>query len=118
MALHTNHDIGFVKSAVEATPCEPNQVYQASCLLLEALAILQTTSPSLRQTQLHFRDRLIRLKEVQSLTGLCRSSIYKQIQEGVFPRSVKVGARATAWSEKSIREWIRLQMVAVQEQSS
>ena len=51
-------------------------------------------------------DRLLRLPEVQRLTGLKRSAIYEQMQKGTFPRSVKVGPRAASWSEASIQAWI------------
>ena len=51
-------------------------------------------------------DRLLRLPEVQRLTGLRRSAIYEQMQRGIFPRSVKVGPRAATWSEAAIQAWI------------
>ena len=51
-------------------------------------------------------DRLIRLEEVLSCTGLSRSETYRQIQEGTFPRPVKVGKRAVRWRESEVEEWI------------
>lgn len=50
--------------------------------------------------------RLIRLKEVIDSTGLARSTIYKYIDEGTFPRSVSLGDRAVAWVESEVQEWI------------
>lgn len=50
--------------------------------------------------------RLIRLKEVIDCTGLARSTIYKYIDEGIFPKSVSLGDRAVAWVESEIQEWI------------
>ncbi len=50
--------------------------------------------------------RLIRLKEVMSLTGLGRSSIYKFMEESRFPKSVSLGDRAVAWIESEIEDWI------------
>jgi prophage regulatory protein len=50
-------------------------------------------------------DPLLRLPEVQRLTGLKRSAIYAQMQKGTFPRSVNVGPRAASWSEASIQAW-------------
>ena len=49
-------------------------------------------------------ERLLRLPEVISQTGLNRNSIY-QI-EG-FPKPVKIGARATAWVQSEIQLWIK-----------
>ncbi|WP_417884329.1 AlpA family phage regulatory protein [Vibrio rumoiensis] len=50
--------------------------------------------------------QLIRLKEVTALTSLSRSSIYKFISEGRFPKSVSLGDRAVAWIKEEIEEWI------------
>lgn len=52
-------------------------------------------------------DRLLRLPEVQRLTGLGRSAIYQQMKDGHFPRSVKAGPRASTWSEMAVQSWIR-----------
>ena len=50
--------------------------------------------------------RLIRLEEVKRRTGFQKSSIYNRITEGIFPRPVPLGARAVAWVEDEIQEWI------------
>ena len=50
---------------------------------------------------------LIRLKEVIHLTGLTRSSIYKFMKNGCFPKSISLGARAVSWPESDIQEWIK-----------
>jgi prophage regulatory protein len=80
---------------------------KAAYLLREALALLcnESEMDSLVQTRLP-SDRLLRLPEVQRLTGLRRSAIYEQMQRGIFPRSVKAGARATTWSEAAVQAWI------------
>ena len=51
-------------------------------------------------------DRLLRLEEVLSYTGLSRSELYRKIQVGEFPGSVKVGKRAVRWRESEVDEWI------------
>ncbi|EGQ8704893.1 AlpA family transcriptional regulator [Vibrio parahaemolyticus] len=51
--------------------------------------------------------RFLRLKEVMSLTGLGRSTIYKfMADETDFPKSVPLGGRAVAWVESEIEEWM------------
>jgi prophage regulatory protein len=50
--------------------------------------------------------RLLRLNEVKQRTGLSKSSIYNQITDGTFPQPVLIGARAVAWVEDEIEEWI------------
>jgi prophage regulatory protein len=50
--------------------------------------------------------RLIRLPEVQSRTGLSRSSVYLQVTNGQFPQPRKLGDRAVAWVESEVTEWV------------
>lgn len=50
---------------------------------------------------------LIRLAEVKEYTGLGRSSIYKYMNEGNFPKSVSLGERAIAWVDTEIEEWVQ-----------
>lgn len=50
--------------------------------------------------------RLIRLKEVIDSTGLARSTIYKFISEGMFPKPVSLGERCVAWVEGEVHKWI------------
>ncbi|WP_339461117.1 helix-turn-helix transcriptional regulator [Pseudomonas sp. EA_105y_Pfl2_R69] len=50
--------------------------------------------------------RIIRLNEVSDSTGLARSTIYKYIGEGTFPKSVSLGDRCVGWVESEVQEWI------------
>ena len=50
--------------------------------------------------------KLIKLKTVMECTGLARSTVYKFIAEGRFPKPVKLGARMVAWVEAEVQEWI------------
>lgn len=80
---------------------------QAANLLQEALALLRADATE--QLALGTRrapDRLLRLPEVERLTGMRRSTIYEQMQRGVFPRSVKAGQRTAAWPESAVQSWI------------
>ena len=62
------------------------------------------------------QKRLIRLPEVLSRTGFGRTSIYRKMEDGSFPRSVKLGgpledpnafdSRAIAWIEDEVEQWI------------
>lgn len=51
--------------------------------------------------------KIIRLKEVMGLTGLARSTVYKYVKEGQFPKQVCLGARSVGWVESEIQDWIR-----------
>lgn len=50
--------------------------------------------------------KLIKLKAVMECTGLARSTVYKFIAEGRFPKPVKLGVRMVAWVESEINAWI------------
>lgn len=50
--------------------------------------------------------KLIRLKEVMQLTGLSRSSVYKHMQAGSFPKQVSLGERSVAWVESEVLCWV------------
>jgi prophage regulatory protein len=50
--------------------------------------------------------RIIRLKEVIYSTGLARSTLYKYIGEGTFPKSVSLGDRSVGWIDTEVQEWI------------
>ncbi len=62
------------------------------------------------------QKRFIRLPEVLSRTGFGRTSIYRKMEDGSFPRSVKLGGpledpeafdcRAVAWIEDEVEQWI------------
>jgi prophage regulatory protein len=51
-------------------------------------------------------DRIVRIHAVLDRTGLSRSTIYRIIQEGTFPKSVKLDGRARGWRESELNRWI------------
>ena len=62
------------------------------------------------------QKRLIRLPEVLSRTGYGRTTIYRKMEDGDFPKSVKLGgppkdpnafdSRAIAWIEDEVEQWM------------
>ncbi len=50
--------------------------------------------------------RLIRLKEVQHRVGLSRSTIYRWMASGDFPKPVRLSGYIVAWDEQVINDWI------------
>lgn len=50
--------------------------------------------------------RVLRLPEVMKITGVGRSSLYKWISEGSFPRSFLLGSRAVGWFEGDVQIWL------------
>ena len=57
-------------------------------------------------------DRLLRRREVEKITGISRSSIYRLMQEGELPRPVRVGSAAVRWRESHITVWLESRPVA------
>jgi prophage regulatory protein len=49
--------------------------------------------------------RFLRRKEVEALTGLPCSTIYQLMDEGQFPRPIRVTRRIVAWVDTEIDEW-------------
>lgn len=52
-------------------------------------------------------EKLLRLPEVESLTGLKKSSIYAGMKASppTFPHCVRLSVRAVAWRESDIAAW-------------
>ena len=57
-------------------------------------------------------DRLMRRREVEGITGMSRSSIYRLMHDGEFPRPVKVGPAAVRWRASDITVWLESRPVA------
>lgn len=51
--------------------------------------------------------RLIRRAEVEHQTGLSRSSIYRLISSGDFPRPVPISPGGKRWDESEVQSWIQ-----------
>ncbi len=52
------------------------------------------------------RPSILRRKQVESRTGLSRSTIYLHMQNGTFPKPINLGARAVGWLENEIEAWL------------
>ena len=57
-------------------------------------------------------DRLMRRREVEKILGISRSSIYRLMQEGKFPRPVRIGPAAVRWKASDIATWLESRPVA------
>ena len=73
----------------------------------------------MEKTKIHTskpKTSLIRLNEVLSRTGYGRTSIYRKMDEGTFPKCLKLGSpikdptqfdcRAIAWIEDEVDQWV------------
>ena len=54
------------------------------------------------------RDRLVRLPEVEGMTGGKKSTIYQMIADGRFPKPLRLaGRRMVAWPETAVLQWVQ-----------
>ena len=60
-------------------------------------------------------DRLLRRRQVEEITGMSRSSIYRLMQDGEFPRPVRIGPSAVRWRASDITAWVESRPVATSE---
>jgi len=51
--------------------------------------------------------KILRLRQVITLTGFSRSTLYRYIQNQQFPPQVRLGPRIVGWPEDEVNDWIR-----------
>ncbi|TOL33631.1 transcriptional regulator [Vibrio parahaemolyticus] len=62
--------------------------------------------------------RFLRLNDVIAATGLGRSTIYKFMDEDIFPKTIPLGGRAVGWLESEIEEWMESRLALRDNQES
>lgn len=50
-------------------------------------------------------DRILRIRAVLERTGLSRSTLYRKIQLGRFPRQIAISERCAGWRESAVKAW-------------
>ena len=50
--------------------------------------------------------KLLRSRAVLERTGLSKTTMYRQIEIGDFPRPIQLTENTTAWREHEVDEWI------------
>ncbi len=51
-------------------------------------------------------ERILRRPEVESRTGLSRSTLYAMVAVQAFPAPIKLGVRAVGWLETEVTDWL------------
>jgi prophage regulatory protein len=51
-------------------------------------------------------DRFFRIDAVVTHTGLNRSTLYRRIENGAFPRHIEISTRCAGRHEPTIAEWL------------
>jgi len=68
--------------------------------------LVSETSPPVR------RDRFVRLNEVEHITGLKKSTLYRLMRERKFVQCVQITPRTTGWSEAQVLQWVQDRIAA------
>lgn len=74
--------------------------------LIAKTAVAEYVAATSAATKTPSLDRIVRLSEVVKMTGLCRSTIYRRMSEGGFPKPISLGARSVGWKESQITNWL------------
>jgi prophage regulatory protein len=57
-------------------------------------------------------SHFLRLKQVKEMTCLSKSSIYRLMEEGDFPKQIPLGARSVVWVKSQVEEWCAQKVAA------
>lgn len=51
-------------------------------------------------------EQILKLPEVKSITSLSRSSVYRLITQGSFPKQIKLSERSSGWARSDVEKWL------------
>ena len=52
------------------------------------------------------QDRIVRIRTVLARSGLSRSTLYRKMEKGTFPKQVRINDYCRGWRESEINRWI------------
>jgi len=52
-------------------------------------------------------DGILRLPAVLNCTGLSRSTLYRKMRDGSFPKQIAISTRCAGWRESAVLEWLK-----------
>ncbi|MCY4429825.1 MAG: AlpA family phage regulatory protein [Rhodospirillales bacterium] len=52
-------------------------------------------------------DRILRIKEVCDIVHVHRSTLYKMMGRGEFPRPLRLGPASRGWRQSDIDKWMQ-----------
>lgn len=85
----------------------PNQVdffgYQLIDYLLNNIQVKNTSPPPAESST----ERIVSSKEVQELTGLSRTTIWRLERNGEFPARVQLSSTRIGWRFSEVQDWIQ-----------
>lgn len=78
-------------------------------LIVRPAPILPEEIPSCQEREMVFGspERILRIRTVLERTGLSRSTLYRKIQQGTFPKQLRISERCMGWRESAVEAWMR-----------
>ena len=52
------------------------------------------------------KDQIVRIRTVLARCGLSRSTLYRKIEKGTFPKQIRINDYCRGWRESEINRWI------------
>ena len=99
-------DDGFAEQLIKGFLTEAQQDVVRLITRQAVEEYVRQTKSVQRESNYNHPNRIIRLKEVITLTGLSRSTVYKLMNEQRFPSSIKLGPSSTGWRINDIQNWL------------
>jgi len=56
--------------------------------------------------------RVMRFREVRGTVSLSRSTVWRKVRDGSFPRPIRIGKSAVGWIASEVQDWIAEQAAA------
>lgn len=62
-------------------------------------------------------DKFLRLADVCNLLGISRSTVYRLVNQGVFPAPILISCKAKGWLESEVSNYQKSRVAASRPQS-
>jgi len=54
--------------------------------------------------------KIIKLPKVMEMTTFCRTTIYRLIEQGKFPKQIKLAERSSGWLESEVLDYLEVKI--------
>ncbi len=83
------------------------QIYRGQTTVSEAARTNDLTQQEIeRNIPEPTPDRIIRAREVQEITGLSRTTLWRLENKGEFPHRVSLSIGSVGWRYNEVKEWV------------
>jgi prophage regulatory protein len=65
-------------------------------------------------TTIKIDKKVVNLQEILTMLGISKSTLYRSIASGNFPKPFKLGERLNAWRVETIEAWLNAQSANVE----